>query len=43
MSETYLGRYAALQKRSTVSAVLDFTDEESSRSSTTVADSTTVK
>ncbi len=28
MSETYLGRYAALQKRNAVAAVLDFTDEE---------------
>jgi hypothetical protein len=50
MSETYLERYAALQKRNTVSAVLDFTDEEweslktmkeanaASRSNTAVAD-----
>ncbi len=50
MSETYLGRYAALQKRNAVSAVLDFTDEEwellkmmkeanaASRSNTAVAD-----
>jgi hypothetical protein len=28
MSETYLGRYAALQKRTAVAAILDFTDEE---------------
>ena len=28
MSETYLGRYAALQKRNAVAAILDFTDEE---------------
>ena len=28
MSETYLGRYAAIQKRNVVAAVLDFTDEE---------------
>ena len=28
MTETYLGRYAALQKRNTVAAVLDFTGEE---------------
>jgi hypothetical protein len=28
MSETYLGRYAALQKRNAVAAVLDFIDEE---------------
>ena len=28
MSETYLGRYAAIQKRTAVAAVLDFTDEE---------------
>ena len=28
MSETYLGRYAALQKRKAVAAILDFTDEE---------------
>ena len=28
MSETYLGRYAALQKRNTVAAVLDFSTEE---------------
>ena len=28
MSETYLGRYAALQKRNAVAAVLDFTNEE---------------
>ena len=28
MSETYLGRYAAIQKRNAVAAVLDFTDEE---------------
>ncbi len=28
MLETYLGRYAALQKRNAVAAVLDFTDEE---------------
>ncbi len=27
-SETYLGRYAALQKRNAVAAVLDFTNEE---------------
>jgi hypothetical protein len=50
MSETYLGRYAVLQKRNAVSAVLDFTDEEweslktmkeadaASRSNTAVAD-----
>ncbi len=50
MSETYLGRYAGLQKRNAVSAVLDFTDEEweslktmkeadtASRSNTAVAD-----
>ena len=28
MSETYLGRYAALQKRTAVAAILDFTSEE---------------
>ena len=28
MSETYLGRYAAIQKRNAAAAVLDFTDEE---------------
>jgi hypothetical protein len=28
MLETYLGRYAAIQKRNAVAAVLDFTDEE---------------
>ena len=28
MTETYLGRYAALQKRNVVAAILDFTDEE---------------
>ncbi len=28
MSETYLGRYAALQKRDAVAAVLDFSEEE---------------
>ena len=28
MSETYLGRYAAIQKRTAAAAVLDFTDEE---------------
>ena len=28
MSETYLGRYAALQKRNAVAAVLDFTNDE---------------
>ena len=28
MTETYLGRYAALQKRNTVAAVLDFSGEE---------------
>jgi hypothetical protein len=28
MSETYFGRYAALQKRNAVAAILDFTDEE---------------
>jgi hypothetical protein len=28
MSETYLGRYAALQKRNAVAAVLHFTDKE---------------
>ena len=28
MSDTYLGRYAAMQKKNTVAAVLDFTDEE---------------
>ena len=50
MSETYLGRYAAMQKRNAVAAVLDFTDEEweslktlkeadeASRSNTTEAD-----
>jgi hypothetical protein len=50
MSEAYLGRYAALQKRNAVSAVLDFTNEEweslkmlkeadvASRSNTAVAD-----
>ena len=27
-SETYLGRYAAIQKRNAVAAILDFTDEE---------------
>ncbi len=28
MSETYFRRYAAIQKRNAVAAVLDFTDEE---------------
>ena len=28
MSETFLGRYASIQKRTAVAAVLDFTDEE---------------
>lgn len=28
MSETYLGRYAAIQKRNAVAAILDFKDEE---------------
>jgi hypothetical protein len=28
MSETFLGRYAAIQMRTAVAAVLDFTDEE---------------
>jgi hypothetical protein len=28
MSETFLGRYAAIQKRTAVAAVLDFTNEE---------------
>jgi hypothetical protein len=28
MSETFLGRYAAIQKRTAVAAVLEFTDEE---------------
>ena len=28
MSETYLGRYAALQKRNVVAAVLDFSTKE---------------
>ncbi len=28
MSDTYLGRYAAMQKKNTVAAVLDFMDEE---------------
>ncbi len=28
MSETYLGRYAALQKRNAVAAVLDYSEEE---------------
>jgi len=28
MSETYLGRYAALQTRNAVAAILDFTNEE---------------
>ena len=28
MSGTYLGRYAAIQKRTAAAAVLDFTDEE---------------
>ena len=28
MLETFLGRYAAIQKRTAVAAVLDFTDEE---------------
>ncbi len=28
MSDTYLGRHAAMQKKNTVAAVLDFTDEE---------------
>jgi hypothetical protein len=28
MSETYLGRYAALQKRNAMAAILDFTDKE---------------
>ena len=29
MSDTYLGRYASMQKKNAVAAVLDFTDEES--------------
>ena len=28
MSETYLGRYALMQKKNALAAVLDFTDEE---------------
>ena len=28
MSETYLGRYAALQRRTAVAAILDFTNKE---------------
>jgi hypothetical protein len=28
MSETYLGRYAAIQKRNAVAAVLDMSEEE---------------
>jgi hypothetical protein len=28
MSETFLGRYAAVQKRNAVAAILDFTDKE---------------
>ena len=28
MSETYLGRYAPLQKGNAVASILDFTDEE---------------
>ncbi len=28
MSETYLGRYAAIQKRTAVASVLDFTNKE---------------
>jgi hypothetical protein len=28
VSETYYGRYAALQKRNAVAAILDFTNEE---------------
>ena len=28
MSETYLGRYASIQKRNAASAILDFTNEE---------------
>jgi hypothetical protein len=28
MSETYLGRYAAIQKRTAAASVLDFTNEE---------------
>ena len=28
MLDTYLGRYAAMQKKNAVAAVLDFTDEE---------------
>jgi hypothetical protein len=28
MADTYLGRYAAMQKKNAVTAVLDFTDEE---------------
>jgi hypothetical protein len=28
MSDTYLGRYAALHKRNAVAAILDFTNEE---------------
>ena len=28
MSETFLGRYAAIQKRTAVAAILNFTDEE---------------
>jgi hypothetical protein len=28
MADTYLGRYAAMQKKNAVAAVLDFTDEE---------------
>ena len=28
MSDTYLGRYASIQKRNAASVILDFTDEE---------------
>ncbi len=28
MLETYIGRYAAVQKRNAVTAILDFTDKE---------------
>ena len=28
MTDTYLGRYASMQKKNAVAAVLDFTDEE---------------
>ena len=28
MLETYLGRYASIQKKNAASAILDFTDEE---------------